>query len=104
VVGWEPRYDRCHCTGFWARTRHAVVRNFVTYGGEGQGLRPQIMPYAGAFGAAVTTATWMPRANLVVKGYQGAITQVFVGIGVDWLAEVAPEITRALHLEKGVLD
>ena len=31
IVGWEPRYDRCHCDGFWPRTRHAIVRNFVTY-------------------------------------------------------------------------
>jgi hypothetical protein len=31
MVGWEPRYDRCKCDGFWPRTRHAVVRNFVTY-------------------------------------------------------------------------
>ncbi len=31
VVGWEPRYDRCRCDGLWPRTRHAIVRNFVTY-------------------------------------------------------------------------
>jgi hypothetical protein len=31
IAGWEPRYDRCRCDGFWPRTRHAVVRNFVTY-------------------------------------------------------------------------
>jgi hypothetical protein len=31
MVGWEPRYDRCKCEEFWLRTRHAIVRNFVTY-------------------------------------------------------------------------
>jgi hypothetical protein len=30
LLGWEPRYDRCRCDGFWPRTRHAIVRNFVT--------------------------------------------------------------------------
>ena len=50
AVGWEPRYDRCRCAGFWPRTKHAVVRNFVTYGGPNQRLRPQLMPYVAAFG------------------------------------------------------
>ena len=31
MLGWEPRYDRCRCAGLWPRTRHALVRNFVTY-------------------------------------------------------------------------
>jgi hypothetical protein len=35
-----------------------------------------------------------------VKGYQAAITQVGVGIGVNWLAEFAPEIKRTLHIDK----
>lgn len=104
VVGWEPRYDRCHCNGFWPRTRHSIVRNFVTYGGAEQALRPQIMPYAAAFGGGATVATWLPGANVVVKGYQAAVTQVAVGIGANWLAEFAPEITHALHLKKRVLN
>jgi hypothetical protein len=102
VLGWEPRYDRCRCDGFWPRTRHAIARNFVTYGGAEQSLRPQLMPYAAAFGAAVTVAAWTPHSNLVVKGYQGAITQVFVGAGVNWLAEFAPEIMRTLHRKRGL--
>ena len=100
AVGWEVRYDRCRCNGFWSRNRHAVMRNFVTYGGASQGLRPQIMPYAAAFAAAVTSASWQPGTNLVVKGYQGAITQVAFGIGVNWLAEFAPDIKRILHIGK----
>jgi hypothetical protein len=100
AVGWEVRYDRCRCTGFWSRNWHAVMRNFVTYGGETQSLRPQVMPYAAAFAAAVTSASWQPDTNLVVKGYQGAVTQVAVGIGVNWLAEFMPDIKRILHIEK----
>lgn len=73
ALGWEVRYDRCRCNGFWSRNGHAVMRNFVTYGGARQGLRPQIMPYAAAFAAAMTSASWQPGTNLVVKGYQGAL-------------------------------
>lgn len=101
LVGWEPRYDRCQCDRFWARTRHAVVRNFVTYDRTEKSLRPQIMPYLGAFGASALATTWKP-GNPVwqVKGYQAAITQVFVGAGINWIGEFAPEIVRVLHRNK----
>jgi hypothetical protein len=101
VADWEVRYERCRCDGFWPRTRHAIKRNFVTYGGQEMNLRPQLMPYVGAFAAGVTAASWQPNnPNLAVKGYQAAITQVGVGIGVNWLAEFAPEIKRVLRIDK----
>jgi hypothetical protein len=101
AVGWEPRYDRCRCNGFWPRTRHAIVRNFVTYDRTEKAPRPQFFSYAAAFGAAAIAATWYPgNPNVLVKGYQGAITQVGVGIGVNWLAEFAPEITRVIRPKK----
>lgn len=101
AVDWEIRYNRCQCDGLWPRTWHAIARNFVTYGGAHQSLRPQLMPYVSAFAAAATSASWQPNnPKLVVKGYQGAITQVGVGIGVNWLAEFAPEIKRVLRPDK----
>lgn len=93
VLGWEPRYDRCRCNGFWHRTRHAVVRNFVTYGGTEQSLRPQIMPFAGAAAGSALGTTWVPgQTRWDVKAYQAVITQVPVGIGVNFIGEFAPEI------------
>lgn len=93
AVGWEPRYDRCRCTGFWPRTAHAIARNFVTYDRTGRKLRPHIMPYAGAFGAGAIAATWHPgHPDSVVRGYQGAISQAGVGIGTNWISEFAPEL------------
>jgi hypothetical protein len=101
AVGWEPRYDRCRCDGFWLRSRHAVVRNFVTYDRSEEHLRPQLMPYIASFGAGVITGTWQPgNTRLVVKGYQGVITQVWVGSLIYWLGEFAPDITRKLHKNK----
>lgn len=98
LLGWEPRYDRCRCDGFWPRTRHAVVRNFVTYAGDEKSLRPQLMPYVGSFVGGMTTATWQPgKTRIYIAGYQGAITQVFVGAGINWIGEFAPEIGRILR-------
>ncbi len=98
ALGWEIRYDRCRCRGVKRRTWHAIARNFPTYGGRQQHLRPQIMPYFAAFGASVTAASWEPgNPNLIVKGYQGAIIQLAFGIGVNWLAEFAPDIKTILR-------
>jgi hypothetical protein len=102
AAGFEPRYDRCRCDGAWPRIRHAVVRNFITYGGaDDKGIRPQIMSYAAAFGAGVTVASWEPNnPSVLTKGYQNMATQAWVGIVVDALAEFAPDIKRMLHKNK----
>ena len=102
AVGFEPRYDRCSCDGAWPRIRHAVVRNFITYGGaDDKGIRPQIMSYAAAFGAGVTVASWEPNyPSVLTKGYQSVVTQAWVGVVIDALAEFAPDIKRMLHKNK----
>lgn len=102
VAGWEPRYERCRCEGIKARTWHAVKRNFVTYDSTDTALRPQLMPYLGASGAAAIAATaWLPgNPSPGIKAYQAAITQVFVGVGVDLLAEYAPDVLRLIHKDK----
>ena len=102
AAGFEPRYDRCRCAGAWPRIRHAVVRNFITYGGgDDKAIRPQIMSYAAAFGAGVTVASWEPNyPSVLPKGYQSVVTQAWVGVVVDALAEFAPDIKRMLHKNK----
>jgi hypothetical protein len=102
AVGFEPRYDRCRCEGAWPRIRHAIVRNFITYGGtDDKGIRPQIMSYAAAFGAGVTVASWEPdNPSPLTRGYQSMVTQAWVGVVVDALAEFAPDIKRILKKNK----
>jgi hypothetical protein len=101
LLGWEPRYDRCHCEGFWPRTRHAIIRNFVTYDRTEKSLRPQLFPYLGAFVGSVTTTTWQPgHPEWQVKGVQGVITQVPIGMGINFIGEFAPEITRVIKRNK----
>ena len=101
LLGWEPRYDRCRCNGFWPRTRHAMMRNFVTYDRTEKNLRPQLLPYIGAFTGSVAGTAWEPgRINWQVKGYQAAITQIPVGMGINWIGEFAPEIVRTVRRKK----
>jgi hypothetical protein len=101
LLGWEPRYDRCRCEGFWPRTRHAIIRNFVTYDRSERSLRPQLFPYLGAFAGSVTTTAREPNnSEWQVKGLQGAITQVPIGMGINFIGEFAPEITRVIKRNK----
>jgi hypothetical protein len=101
MLGWEPRYDRCRCDGLWPRTRHALVRNFVTYDRTEKSLRPQLMPFLGAFGSSAIASTWSPgNPKWEVRGYQAVVTQVFVGAGINWLGEFAPEIVGVLRRKK----
>ena len=101
LLGYEPRYNRCQCTGFWPRTRHAFVRNFVTYDRSEKHLRPQLGMYAGAFGAGVIAGTWAPgNPDLLAEGYQGVVTQVIFGMCANWLGEFAPDFKRMLRKNK----
>jgi hypothetical protein len=101
AVGWEPRYDRCRCTGAWPRFRHAFVRNFITYDRSEQSIRPNIMPFAAAFGAGAIGATWNPsNPTITVKGYQSVITQAWVGIITNSIGEFAPDIKKKLTKHK----
>jgi hypothetical protein len=76
----------------------AIARNFVTYDRTEKSLRPQIMLYLGAFAGSVVSATWKPgNVPLWTAGYQGAVAQVPIGIGTNFLGEFAPEIVRSLR-------
>jgi hypothetical protein len=100
-LGYEPRYDRCQCAGFWSRTAHAVERNFVTYDRTEQALRPQIALYGGAFAAGTVAGTWKPTGHdWAAEGYQGVITQAGFGTAANWIAEFAPDIIRKLRGNK----
>jgi hypothetical protein len=101
VVRWEPRYDRCRCEGAWPRFRHAFVRNFITYSNNERSLRPNIMPFAAAFGAGAIGATWNPNnPTITVKGYQSVITQAWVGVIINSIGEFAPDVKKKIGRHK----
>ena len=100
ALGYEPRYDLCRCTGFWPRTKHAVVRNFVTYDSSEHHLVPQIPLYAGAFGAGAISSTWMPgNPSAWRNGGLVALQQVGYGSGVNWVSEFAIDILRKFGMK-----
>lgn len=97
LLQYDPRYDRCRCSGLWPRTRHAFLRNFVTYNRTEQELRPQFALYGAAFGAGMISSTWKPRAEVWEQGAHGVLTQALFGLLTNWVGEFSPEISRVLH-------
>jgi hypothetical protein len=97
ALGYESRYDLCHCTGFWPRTRHAIARNFVTYNRTERELRPAIPLYAGAFGAGMVSSVWLPgHRNVWKEGGYEALEQAGWGSAYNWVSEFAIDILHKL--------
>ena len=101
VVGWEPRYDRCRCTGGWPRFRHAFIRNFVTYDHNEQSIKAKYHALCSGIRAGAIGATWNPNnPTIVVKGYQSAITQAWVGLITNSIGEFVRDLKRKFGRHK----
>lgn len=96
LLRYEPRYDRCHCVGLWPRTRHALLRNFLTYDRTEEQLHPQLGLYGAAFAAGMISSTWEPRTGVWAQGFRGVQTQAAFGMLSNWFGEFSPDIARVL--------
>jgi hypothetical protein len=103
VLKYEPRYDQCRCSGFKSRTRHAILRNFLTYNQTESELRPQWALYAGAFSGGVISSTWKPhpRTALADGGY-AVLGQAGYGALLNFFIEFAGDINRKLGARRRV--
>lgn len=101
ALGYESRYDLCRCRAFWPRTRHAIVRNFVTYNRTERELRPAIPLYVGSFGAGMMATAWLPGPrNLWKQGAYAALGQAGWGSAYNWTSEFAIDILRKITKQK----
>jgi hypothetical protein len=100
ALRYEPRYDRCHCIGLGPRTKHALLRNFLTYNHTEKEFRPQFALYAGAFEFGMLSGVWEPRSRLWTEGYEGILTQALFGMLSNWAGEFAPELREQLERRK----
>ena len=94
---YEPRYDQCRCSGFWPRTRHALVRSFVTYNRTEQEMRPQWALYGGAFGGGLISTAWKPHPrNAFAEGGRAMLGQAGYGALLNFFTEFTRDINRKL--------
>jgi hypothetical protein len=100
-LGYEPRYDQCRCRGFWPRTRHVIVRNFLTYDRTEQQMHPQWALYGGAFGGGLISTAWKPQPrNAFAEGGRAMAGQAGWGVLVNFFTEFAVDINRKLGAKK----
>jgi hypothetical protein len=96
-LGYEVRYDQCRCSGFWPRTRHAIMRNFLTYNRSEEDMRPQLGLYAGSFGGGVISTAWKPHPrNAFAEGGRAMAGQAAYGALLNIFTEFAVDINRKL--------
>jgi hypothetical protein len=96
-LGYEVRYDKCRCKGFWPRTRHAILRNFLTYDRTEQDWRPQLGLYGGAFGGGLISTAWKPHPrNAFAEGARAMGGQAAYGTLLNLFIEFATDINRKL--------
>jgi hypothetical protein len=98
---YEPRYDQCQCRGFWARTRHAVMRNFLTYNQTEQELRPQWALYGGSFGGGLISTAWKPHPrNAFAEGGRAMLGQAGYGVLLNFFIEFSTDINRKIGAKR----
>lgn len=97
ALKYEPRYDQCHCNGFWPRTRHAIMRNFLTYNESEQHLRPQWALYGGSFGGGLLSTAWKPQPrNAFAEGGRAMLGQAGYGTLLNLFIEFSRDINRKI--------
>lgn len=98
---YEPRYDQCQCSGFWPRTRHAILRNFLTYNVSERELRPQWGLYGGSFGGGLISTAWKPHPrNAFAEGGRAMVGQAGYGILLNIFVEFSTDLNRMIGAKK----
>ena len=101
ALRYEPRYDQCKCSGFKLRTRHAILRNFLTYDQSERNLRPQWALYGGSFGGGLISTAWKPHPrNAFAEGGRAVLGQAGFGALLNFFTEFAGDINRKLGAKK----
>lgn len=101
ALRYEPRYDQCRCGGFWPRTRHAILRNFLTYNQSEQELRPQWALYGGSFGGGVISTAWKPHPrNAFAEGGRAMAGQAGFGALLNFFIEFSTDVNRKIGAKR----
>ena len=98
---YEPRYDQCQCAGFWGRTRHAIMRNFLTYNESEEQLRLQWALYGGSFGGGLLSTAWKPHPrNGMAEGGRAMLGQAGYGSLLNFFIEFSTDMNRVIGAKK----
>lgn len=94
ALGYDPRYRKCDCKGFFRRSGHAVLWTFLTRDGAGN-TRVDVPSLASAYGAGMLSMLWYPRRYSPLKdGVRAGTQEIGLSVGLSAFREFAPELKR----------
>jgi hypothetical protein len=95
AMGYDPRYRKCDCKGFFRRSGHAVLWTFLTRDSAGD-TRVDVPSLASDYGAGMLSMLWYPRRyNPLKDGVRAGTQEVGLSVGLSTLREFGPELKRA---------
>jgi len=97
LMGLDPRYERCGCTGVARRAGHAFKWSFVTRDGKGR-MRMNVPIIAASYGSGMLTSAWYPdRFHPATDGLRTGHQQLAVSVGINVIREFGPELKQGLR-------
>jgi hypothetical protein len=94
VMGLDPRYFPCRCSGLLQRSGHALAMTLLAYDGNGN-LRLDLPRFAGDYGSSMLVTTLYPSAySPLVQGVKMGHVQVGLDAGLNLIREFSPEFKR----------
>lgn len=94
MLGLDPRYFRCECSGGLRRTWSAIEMSFLAYNGQRR-KRFDLPQLAAAYGSGMIVTTWYPkRYDPLVQGLQMGHQQMGYVVGINLIREFGPELKR----------
>jgi hypothetical protein len=95
----DPRYFPSQESGFWTRTKYAVVRTFVARTDTGTQM-PAFSRLAGVYGAAFISNAWYPQRQAdTPHALERGSTALATSAGWNVFREFWPDIRKKLHHE-----
>ena len=98
LLGEDPRYRRCACSGFFRRSGHALVSTVLTRNRNG---KPTVAfaRLGGVYGGSMlATRLWYPdRYTATGDGFRLANISLGVSGGVNLMREFWPDLKRVLR-------
>lgn len=97
MMGSDPRYFACGCSGFFHRSGYAMKMTFLTHAHNGH-LTFDLPQLAGIYGSSMVEATWWPHHyTALVQGVQTGHIQVGLTGAIHLAQEFSPEFKRIVH-------
>lgn len=93
LSGEDPRYELCHESGIWKRSKHAVASSFVVRGRNGR-LMPAYSRFVSDYATPFIAERWQPERYHASHALSVGSSGIGVAIASNLGSEFWPDIRR----------